>query len=126
MPHFGDNCANLQATAVKEVRSGRGFLKCLLIGLEFCLIFRSQLWLLGILPFYDALTKPCSPGAALACGTGVLFRITPAAGGHMAKGQKRSNREVKKPKKERSVITLAMPSSGKSSSATLSLFKKKD
>jgi hypothetical protein len=44
---------------------------------------------------------------------------------HMAKGQKRSNREIKKPKKEKSVVSLAEPSSGKSSSATMSLFKKK-
>ncbi len=43
----------------------------------------------------------------------------------MAKGQKRSNREIKKPKKEKTVVSLAVPSTGKSSSATLSLFKKK-
>lgn len=44
----------------------------------------------------------------------------------MAKGQQRSNRETKKPKKEKPVASLAVSSSGKSSSATLNLFKKKD
>ncbi len=43
----------------------------------------------------------------------------------MAKGQQRSNREAKKPKKEKAVISVAVPSTGKSSSATLNLFKKK-
>jgi hypothetical protein len=43
----------------------------------------------------------------------------------MAKGQKRSNREIKKPKKKKPAISLAASSSGKSSSETLSLFKKK-
>jgi hypothetical protein len=73
---------------------------------------------------YDALTKPCSPGAAFTCGTGVLFRIT-RTGGHMAKGQQRSNREAKKPKKEKPVASAAISSTGKSSSATMNLFKKK-
>jgi hypothetical protein len=44
----------------------------------------------------------------------------------MAKGQQRSNREVKKPKKEKAVASPAASPSGKSSSATLNLFKKKD
>jgi hypothetical protein len=43
----------------------------------------------------------------------------------MAKGQKRSNREIKKPKKEKSVIAQAASPSGKSGSATINLFKKK-
>jgi hypothetical protein len=43
----------------------------------------------------------------------------------MSKGQKRSNREIKKPKKDKTAISLAVPSTGKSSSATLNLFKKK-
>jgi hypothetical protein len=46
-------------------------------------------------------------------------------GGPMAKGQQRSNREIKKPKKEKAVLSLATPTSGKSSSPTLGLFKKK-
>jgi hypothetical protein len=41
----------------------------------------------------------------------------------MAKGQQRSNREAKKPKKEKPVISVAAPS-GKTS-ATVNLFKKK-
>jgi hypothetical protein len=42
----------------------------------------------------------------------------------MAKGQKRSNREIKKPKKEKPAVMLTAAAGGKTASATQALFKK--